>query len=108
MLYFEVPINPSTPLGPGDVVGECMGRGVYRVLLDHGALPAEFFDLSTGLAGEFMQKFANYGIRAAAVVPSLAAHSASFQDFAREASRSQQCRFFPSRGEAIAWLTEGG
>lgn len=88
-------------------MGECMGRGVYRVLLDHGALPAEFFDLSTGTAGEFMQKLANYGIRAAAVVPSLAVHSAAFQDFVREASRLQQCRFFPTRDEAVAWLTDG-
>lgn len=87
-------------------MGECMGRGLYRVLLDDGALPAGFFDLSTGIAGEFMQRFANYGIRAAAVVPGVTDHSTSFQDFAREVSRSQQCRFFSSREEAIAWLTD--
>lgn len=82
-----------------------MGRGTYRVLFDHGALPSGFFDLSTGIAGDFVQKFSNYGIRAAMVVPDPAVHSASFQDFAHEARRSSQCRLFSDRDEAITWLS---
>lgn len=106
--YLEVPTGDGARLDPGDLVGACLGEGVGAVLLDEGALPAEFFDLSSGLAGEFVQKAANYRLQLAAVVPDPGVHSMAFQDFAREISRSSACRFFRSRAEAVAWLTSAG
>jgi hypothetical protein len=44
----------------------------------------------------------------AAVLPDPSIHSARFQDFAREANRGRQIRFFATRGEAVAWLEEEG
>jgi hypothetical protein len=85
------------------VVG-CIEHGTQALLLDRHALPAEFFDLSTGVAGELVQKLTNYGIRMAAVVPDLSAHSARFREFAREANLGNQFRFFATRQEAIDWL----
>lgn len=85
------------------VVG-CMEHGADALLLDRHALPAAFFDLSTGVAGELVQKLVNYGIRMAAVVPDLAAHSERFREFAREANAGRRFRFFATREEAVAWL----
>lgn len=96
----------AQPGGPGAEVIRCVEHGVGAILFDDGALPAAFFDLSTGVAGELAQKLANYGVRMAAVVPDESVHSARFQDFAREANRGRQIRFFATRGEAVAWLEE--
>jgi hypothetical protein len=81
---------------------------VGRLLLADGALPPEFFDLRTGVAGELVQRLVNYRLRMAVVVPDPGVHSASFQDFAREASRSLDFRFFRTRAEAVEWLAAAG
>lgn len=96
----------TQPGDPGAAVIRCIEHGAGGILFDHGALPAAFFDLSTGVAGELAQKLANYGLRMAAVVPDASVHSARFQDFAREANQGRQIRFFATRGEAVAWLEE--
>lgn len=101
--FFEP--DPAQPIAPVAAVVSCIEHGSYALLLDRAALPAAFFDLSTGVTGELVQKLANYGVRMAAVVPDLAAHSPRFQDFAREANRGRQFRFFATRDEAVAWLT---
>jgi hypothetical protein len=90
--------------GPIAAVIDCIEHGTWALLLDRPALPAEFFDLRTGLAGELVQKLTNYGIRMAGIVPDLAAQPARFQEFAREANAGRQFRFFATRPEAVAWL----
>ena len=85
----------------------CIEHGRRALLLDHGSLPAAFFDLSTGVAGELVQKLVNYHVRMAAVVPDLAVHSPRFREFAGEANRGRQFRFFATRQEAIDWLRAG-
>lgn len=107
MLYFDAPTEIATRLHAHELVGGCFEHDTQLLLLDHGALPARFFDLSSGVAGDLAQKLTNYGIRAAAVVPDPELHSDSFQAFAREAAHSGQFRFFRSRDQAIKWLMEG-
>lgn len=97
----------AQPDGPGAAVIRCIELGAGGILFDHGALPAAFFDLSTGVCGDLAQKLSNYGLRMAAVVPDPSVHPARFQDFAREANRGRQIRFFATRGEAVVWLEEG-
>ena len=105
--YYDAPTDGAARLHPRDLVGACFEHDTRQLLLDHGALPADFFDLSSGVAGELAQRLANYAIRAAAVLPDPELHSGSFQAFAREAARAGQLRFFRSRDEAVAWLTSG-
>jgi hypothetical protein len=95
----------ARPVDPLRAVVACIESGTYALLLDDGALPAAFFDLSTGVAGDVVQKLVNYGVRMAAVVPALDAHSVRFREFAGEANRFAQFRFFATRAEAVAWLT---
>ncbi len=93
------------PVDPLRAVVACIEHGTYLLLLDAGTLPPSFFDLSTGVAGDVVQKLVNYGVRMAAVVPDLDAHSVRFREFAREANRLARFRFFATRDEAVAWLT---
>jgi hypothetical protein len=86
------------------VLTGCVESGARSVLLDEDALPAEFFDLSTLLAGELLHKLTTYRIRLAGVVPDPSVHSTRFQQFVREANAGRQFRFFSTRQEAIGWL----
>jgi Domain of unknown function (DUF4180) len=78
----------------------------YETLADLIAIPAgrldpEFFTLSNGLAGEFLQKLANYRLRVA-IVGDLSAHteaSSALRDFVRESNRRKQTWFLASREE---------
>lgn len=105
--YFEAPSPPSAPSDPAALVTACIESGAPALLCERGALPPEFFDLSTGLAGAMAQRLTLYEIRMAAVVPDPSVHSRAFQDFAREAERGRWFRFFPDRERAVAWLTSG-
>jgi Domain of unknown function (DUF4180) len=101
--FFEP--DGAEPIAPVAALVHCIEHGARALLLDRDALPAAFFDLSTGVAGELVQKLTNYGIRMAAVVPDLSAHSPRFREFAREANAGRQFRFFATREDAVAWLT---
>lgn len=105
LLYFEPSAADSPRLHPRDLVGACLEHRAGALLLDEGALPPAFFDLSSGMAGELVQRVVNYGLRMAVVVPEPGIHSDSFQDFAREARPSGQFCFFRTRAEAVEWLT---
>ena len=94
----------TQPIDPVAALTSCIEHGRHALLLDRGTLPAAFFDLSTGVAGELVQKLVNYGVRMAAVVPDLSEHSPRFREFAREANQGRQFRFFATRQEATAWL----
>lgn len=89
------------------LVATCIENGASAMLLDAPMIPAEFFDLSTRLAGELLHGLSKYSLRLAAVVPDLPAHSPPFQEFARESNRGRHVRFFADRDGAIAWLESG-
>jgi hypothetical protein len=89
---------------PVTALKSCIEHGRRALLFDHGSLPAAFFDLRTGLAGELVQKLVNYHVRMAAVVPDLAMQSPRFRELAREADAGRQFRFFATRQQAIDWL----
>jgi hypothetical protein len=73
-------------------------------LLDGSLLPAEFFELRTRFAGEFVQKLVNYQLRVAAVFPPDASRSERFAEFIGELTRHPSFRSFAERAEAEAWL----
>lgn len=99
-----VRVTRADEIAPEDLVGRCFETGTTALLIEDGALPPAFFDLSTGIAGDVVQKVTNYQLRLAVVVPDLSVHSAHFRDFAREAGRGARFRFFPTSEEAASWL----
>ena len=87
------------------LISTCLEQGAARVLLESRTLPAAFFDLRSGFAGEFLQKFQNYHMRLAAVFPSQTEYNERFREFLSEARRGRTFRVFAGRSEAEAWLT---
>jgi Domain of unknown function (DUF4180) len=104
--FFEAPAEGR--IDATALVGECLSQRSRGLLVDRAALPAAFFDLSSGIAGELVQKLTNYGIRMAAVVPDLDGQPPRFREFAREANAGRQFRFCATRQEAIDWLAAAG
>jgi hypothetical protein len=104
--YYEV--DPSRPFDPTTIVTSCGESGADSLLFGESSLPAEFFDLSSGLAGELLHRLSIYHMRLAAVIPDLTLHSSHFQAFVLEANKGEQFRFFSTRQEAIDWLEAVG
>jgi hypothetical protein len=77
-----------------------------RVLLRDRQLPAQFFELQTRFAGEFIQKLVNYQITVACVFEDGRPSNHPFREYIGEAKRGRQFRSFTDEGEAIAWLEE--
>jgi hypothetical protein len=89
---------------PAEVATICIESGSQLILVDEVNLPAAFFDLSSGMAGELLHRLSLYQLRMAVVVADLTSRSERFQEFAREADRGRMCRFFATREAAAAWL----
>ena len=74
------------------------------LLFTESELCPEFFDLRTGLAGEALQKFANYRARVAIVVEKYDAYGNRFRELMYEHRTHPLVRFFASEEAAKAWL----
>ena len=88
-------------------VDELLGKSFSQggcLLLSESELGPDFFDLSTGFAGELMQKFVNYHQRLAIIVEDASQYSTSFQDLAREHGDHPQIRFFANEAAAKQFL----
>ncbi|SMB91441.1 DUF4180 domain-containing protein [Deinococcus hopiensis] len=90
-------------------VSEVLGAayGLDGLLLTEPDLSPEFFRLSSGLAGEAFQKFTNYRLRVALVLPDFAAHGERFAELAREHARHPLIRFVHTEEEGRRWLEAG-
>jgi len=86
------------------LVTACIENDSTRLLLESRHLPAEFFDLRSGFAGELLQKLQNYRIRLAGVFPSEREYGERFSEFLSEAKRGRSFRAFAVRADAEAWL----
>lgn len=75
-----------------------------KLLLLQENLAPEFFDLSTKLAGDILQKLVNYQIKTAFVIDLTTIKSEKFKEMATEANRGEQFRFFAEHEKAAKWL----
>jgi hypothetical protein len=86
-----------------DAIGACFGA--QGLILTEAELGPEFFNLRTGLAGEAFQKFINYQVRVALVLPDPAVYGERFGELAYEHASHDFIRFVRSMDEAQAWLS---
>lgn len=86
------------------LVGLCGEHSVERLLLYHGNLSENFFDLKSGLAGAVLQKFVNYHVKVALVISSDLVQG-RFKEYVLEANRGNQFRAFQEIADAEIWLT---
>jgi hypothetical protein len=85
-----------------DALGACIGAEGL-ILTEVDVAPA-FFDLRSGLAGELFQKFTNYRLRLAIVLPDPEAYGERFGELAYEHRSHDMIRFVRSEDEAKASL----
>ena len=80
--------------------------GCSAIVLFKEQLDESFFRLSTGLAGEVLQKFVNYQVKLAIVGDFSGYTSKPLRDFIYESNQGNGVFFVPTREEAIRRLTE--
>lgn len=78
--------------------------GAERIAIDKRAICEEFFILSTGLAGEVLQKFVNYHVKAAIYGDYSRYTSKPLRDFMYESNKGRDFFFVDTREEALRKL----
>ncbi len=79
--------------------------GTKDIVLDKRLIAEDFFILSTGLAGEILQKFINYGVRLAIYGDFTRYTSKPLRDFIYESNQGRNVFFTATKEEAIHMLT---
>ena len=80
--------------------------GAANIVLDKRLVCEDFFILSTGVAGEILQKFINYHVRAAIYGDYSRYTSKPLKDFIYESNQGRDFFFVATREEAIQKLTQ--
>ena len=98
-----------TPRVARDVIGDALSLGAAVVVIPVDRLDDAFFDLRTGVAGDIVQAFVNYGLRLVVLgaLPPAALESRSLAAFVREANRGSQTWFVESEEALDARLGAG-
>ena len=78
--------------------------GISRLAIDKEALCGDFFVLSTGVAGDILQKLMNYRFKAAIYGDYSRYTSKPLRDFIRESNRGKDFFFVSAREEAVQRL----
>ena len=78
--------------------------GATCLLLEQQHLLPEFFDLKTGIAGEILQKYTNYGMKLVIIGDFAEVPSKSLSAFILESNRGKQVAFMPNREAALAHI----
>lgn len=96
--------NHGLKLASVDDAMAIIGAGIDRCLFTLDDLAPDFFDLRNRLAGEVFQKFTQYGVRAAFVIPVDHGLGDRVTELAREHAKHPAIRITPTVAEAQAWL----
>lgn len=87
-----------------NLVALCGEHETNLLMLHSEAIPDDFFQLKTGVAGKVMQKLNNCCIRVAAVVPGERFVKGKIKDMVKEANRGNRFGVFSDKEEAAKWL----
>ncbi len=80
--------------------------GTKNIVIDKNLITDDFFVLSTGLAGEILQKYVNYGGRIAIYGDYSYYVSKPLKDFIYESNKGKDVFFVASKDEAVDMLTK--
>jgi hypothetical protein len=84
-----------------DLMGNASYQGASAVILYEENFDARFFDLSTRIAGDILQKFSNYRMKLAIVGDFSKYKSKSLRDFIRESNKNRHILFVNSMAEGL-------
>ena len=80
--------------------------GASRIVIDKNMVCGDFFILSTGIAGEILQKFMNYHVKMAVYGDYSQYTSKPLKDFIYESNQGKDFFFVSSKEDATQKLTE--
>ncbi|MBN1143566.1 MAG: DUF4180 domain-containing protein [Bacteroidales bacterium] len=83
-----------------DLLGNASYQGATGIIVNETQLSPEFFDLSTRIAGEILQKFSNYRMKLAIVGNFSKFTSKSLKDFIYESNKTGHILFVSTLEEA--------
>jgi hypothetical protein len=84
-----------------DILGLFFGNNCTTVIIKKENITGDFFNLSTGIAGEMLQKVSNYRKRLAIIGDFENIESKSLRDFIYESNRTKQILFVKTKEEAL-------
>lgn len=79
--------------------------GAQRIAVDKEVISRDFFILSTGMAGEILQKLTNYHVKVAVYGDYSHYTSKPLKDFIYESNHGKDCFFVATKEEAVQKLT---
>ncbi|KRB42526.1 MAG: DUF4180 domain-containing protein [Pseudomonadota bacterium] len=99
----------ATSRDASDLVGEAFSADARLVVVPVERLGGDFLKLSSGLAGEVLQKFVNYGLKIAILgdVSAASAASGPLRDFIYESNRGKSVWFAPDMAALEALVARG-
>lgn len=107
--YLEV-ISGDTPIATENDALQLVALGAENntdlLMIHYGALAEDFFNLKTKTAGNILQKFINYRIKAVAVIPKEIIQKGRFREFVLEINKGQSFRVYETREAAETWLLQ--
>lgn len=89
-----------------DLMGNIYYQGFDKMIIHQKDITAEFFDLKNKMAGDILQKFANYRIRLVIVGDYSKFTSQSLKDFIYESNKGKHVNFVTSTGDALSALAK--
>ncbi|MFN0257349.1 DUF4180 domain-containing protein [Pedobacter ureilyticus] len=89
-----------------DLLGNIYYQGFSKAILYEKNIAPQFFDLSTKIAGEILQKFSNYRVSLAIVGNFENYQSKSIKDFIFESNKLGKINFLNSKENAIKALSK--
>lgn len=84
-----------------ELLMNCRWQGADSLILSEHNFPPEFFDLSTKLAGDILQKFSTYDTRLAIIGDFSKYKSKSLADFIYESNKARRINFVSNLDEAL-------
>jgi len=105
--YIEL-ISTTEPLSSEndalDLIALCWEHEAHLIMIHYTALSEDFFKLKTKVAGNIIQKFINYGIKAATIMPQDTIQKGRFKEMAMETNKGNHFRMYEDKVEAEEWL----
>jgi len=105
--YIEL-ISTTEPLSTEndalDLIALCWEHEINSLMIHYTSLSEDFFKLKTKVAGNMIQKFINYGIKAAAIMPQDTVQKGRFKEMAMETNKGNHFRMYEDKVEAEKWL----
>lgn len=89
-----------------DLMAAAGEQDAHKIVLNEHQLAPEFFELRTGLAGEVLQKFVNYGVELSIIGDFAQRESGALQAFILECNRGGPLSFAPSLEAGLARLSK--